>query len=209
VAELPEPTGARGARGWPTLSRPAAVSADDVHLFNPSGPGLPVTTSALPNGQRCARELGAGRSAITARGPRRNDEDPVCVRSAQPPRLPVDQFVCGDSRLTLCRRRRPLVAPGLQRVGEPQEPTRSLDARSRSHLSVTAATLDKPVLVWPIGRYRAPNPSETKEKHRWSIHGAQAGARGVLGCRNPCRPCVLERALANDVRSDRAPNRAI
>ena len=63
----------------------------------------------------------------------------------------------------------PVQTPGLQRVGEPQELTRTLDARSRSHLTVTSATLDTPALVWPIGRYRAPNPSETKEKHRWSI----------------------------------------
>src|ERR1035437_9644859 len=100
--------------------------------------------------------------------------------------------------------------PGLQRVGEPQELTRTLDARSRSHLTVTSATLDTPALVWPIGRYRAPNPSETKEKLRWSIHGAQAGARGVLGCRKGMSAlCARVRALTNDVKSARARCRAI
>ena len=106
--------------------------------------------------------------------------------------------------------RRRLVAPGLQRVGEPQELTRTLDARSRSQLTVTSATLDTPALVWPIGRYRAPNPSETKEKHRWSIHGAQAGACDVLGCRKGMSTlCARVRALTNDVKSARARGRAI
>ena len=105
---------------------------------------------------------------------------------------------------------RPLVAPGLQRVGEPQELTRTLDARSPSHLSATSATLDTPALVGPIGRYRASNPSETKEKHRWSIHGAQAGARGVLGCRKGMSAlCARVRALTNDVKSARARGRVI
>src|ERR1035437_7066427 len=90
------------------------------------------------------------------------------------------------------------------------ELTRTLDARSRSHLTVTSATLDTPALVWPIGRCRAPNPSETKEKLRWSIHGAQAGARGVLGCRKGMSAlCARVRALTNDVKSARARGRAI